>query len=74
MPSQGRNHDFFLGKQRQWVGIICPFGWDRVNVSENLGKVAVLSALLLITPLLYNLILKIEDGFMSDAWLLLLDL
>ena len=46
---QGRNQGFFLGKQSQCVGI----DWDRVKVSDNLGKAAALPALPLITPLTY---------------------
>ena len=44
MSGQGRNQGIILGKQSQWVGIICPSGYDRVYVSENLSKAAALPA------------------------------
>jgi hypothetical protein len=53
---RGVSREFRLGKQSQWAGIICPSGWDRVKISENLGKAAALPALPLITPLTYKLI------------------
>ena len=38
---QGRNHGENLGSPSEMVGRICPPGWDRVKVSENLGATAV---------------------------------
>ena len=38
---QGRNHGENLGSTSAMVGRICPPGWDRVKVSENLGETAV---------------------------------
>ena len=38
---QGRNHGENLGSTSAMVGRICPPGWDRVKVSENLGATAV---------------------------------
>ena len=51
IQNQGRNHEKNLGEAK-WLAIICPLpDSDRVNISENLGKAAALSALPLITPL-----------------------
>ena len=38
---QGHNHGENLGSTFAMVGRICPPGWDRVKVSENLGVTAV---------------------------------
>ena len=38
---QGRNRWKNLGATSAMVGRICPPGWDRVKVSENLGATAV---------------------------------
>ena len=38
---QGRNHREKLGATAPMVGRICPPGWNRVKVSENLGATAV---------------------------------
>ena len=38
---QGRNHRENLGATTPMVGRICPPGWNRVKVSENLGATAV---------------------------------
>ena len=38
---QGRNQRENLGSTSAMVGRICPPGWDRVKVSENLGATAV---------------------------------
>jgi hypothetical protein len=38
---QGRNHGENLGSTSAMVGRICPPGWDRVRVSENLGATSV---------------------------------
>ena len=36
---QGRHGEFEPGKDQYYrVGLICPPGWDRVKVSQNLGK------------------------------------
>ena len=40
-PAQGRNHGKNFGSTSAMVGRICPPGWDRVKVSENLGVTAV---------------------------------
>ena len=54
------------------MGIICPPGWDRVNVSENLGKAAVLPAIIdhLIWQIVYNFnhgwLLKV--AFCKKVW------
>ena len=39
--NQGRNHRENLGATAPMVGRICPPGWNRVKVSENLGATAV---------------------------------
>ena len=41
ISKQGRNHKENLGSTSAMVGRICPPGWDRVRVSENLGATAV---------------------------------
>ena len=38
---QGCNHGENLGSTSAMVGRICPPGWDRVKVSENLDATAV---------------------------------
>ena len=38
---QGRNHGKMLAATSAMVGRICPPGWNRVKVSENLGATAV---------------------------------
>ena len=40
---QGRNHGENLGATVPMVGRICPPGWNRVKVSENLGATAVVA-------------------------------
>ena len=41
MHIQGSNHDGNLGATSPMVGKICPPGWNRVKVSENLGATPV---------------------------------
>ena len=38
---QGRNHEENLGATAPMVSRICPPGWNRVKVSENLGATPV---------------------------------
>ena len=41
LHDQGHNHRENLGATAPMVGRICPPGWNRVKVSENLGSTAV---------------------------------
>ena len=48
---QGRNHRKMLATTSAMVGRICPLGWDRVKVPENLGATGVAPVAPVVTSL-----------------------
>ena len=51
---QGRNHWKMLAATSSIMGRICPLGWDRVKVSENLGVTTVVPVAPVVISLPYH--------------------
>ena len=62
---QGRNDGENLGATASMVGRICPPGWNRVKVSENLGSTVVA----LVAPVDTSLYLNWNDSYIRDYFL-----